>query len=109
VKAGQTSHGYRGRITKNGIRVYASGENGKKVRKEVKVPKRDWTLGYTKICNGRPMTPIIAVARPTREDGSPRPPLKWKKPCRLSSGALGVGRKTKVMALKALVWKARRK
>ena len=55
------------------------------------------------------MNPMIAVARPTRADGKPNPPLKWKKPLRLSSGARGVGRKTNVMALKALVWKASKK
>lgn len=60
------------------------------------------------ICNGRPMIPIMAVARPTREEGSPRPPEKWNQPRWDSGDARGVGRKVKVMALKAEVWKARR-
>lgn len=109
VKVDQTSHGMRGISTRKGMRAYEMGENGRNVRKDGRVPIRDWTWGYTKICRGRPMTPIMAVARPTRAEGRPMPPPKWKKPSLLPLGARGVGRNTNVMALKALVWKARRK
>lgn len=54
------------------------------------------------------MRPMTDVAIPTCWVVRPRPPLKWKKPLRLSLGARGVGRKTKVMELKALVCIARR-
>lgn len=51
---------------------------------------------------------MTEVAIPTCWVVRPKPPLKWKKPLRQSSGARGVGKKTKVMALKALVCIARR-
>lgn len=54
------------------------------------------------------MIPMMAVASPTREEGRPRPPEKWNQPVLVEGGARGVGRKVKVMALKAEVWKARR-
>lgn len=53
------------------------------------------------------MSPMTEVAIPTCWVVRPRPPLKWKKPLRLSSGARGVGKKTNVIALKALVCIAR--
>lgn len=55
------------------------------------------------------MKPMIAVANPTRDDGRPSPPPKWKRPWREFSGARGAGKNTNVIELKALVWKASRK
>lgn len=52
---------------------------------------------------------MIAVANPTREDGKPNPPPKWKRPLWVFSGARGAGKKVKAKELKALVWNARRK
>lgn len=108
VKAGQTSHGLVGMSTRNGMSMYATGEKGRNVRYDFNVPRYDCTLGYTNICKGRPMSPITAVARPTRSLDSPRPPLKCK-PCLLLGGMRGVGKKTKIMLLNALVWNASRK
>jgi hypothetical protein len=88
--------------------AYARGEKGKKVRKEVSVPKRVWMRGYTKIWSGRPINPMIAVAIPTRDEGRPRPPPKRRNERWFSDGARGFGRKMKVSELKALVWKASR-
>lgn len=41
VNAGHTSHGRGGMSTRNGANIYAIGENGRKVRKDVSVPSRD--------------------------------------------------------------------
>jgi hypothetical protein len=45
VKEGQTIHGMRGRITRNGISTYAMGEKGRKVRNDVSVPSFVCTRG----------------------------------------------------------------
>ena len=54
------------------------------------------------------MIPMMAVARPTRAEGWPWPRVMCNQPVVVAGGARGVGRKVKVMALKAEVWKARR-
>ena len=108
VKEDQTTHGMRGRITRKGMRMYAIGEKGRNVRNDVSVPSLFCIRGYKKIWSGRPMRPTIAVANPTRDDGRPSPPPKWKRPCLEFSGARGAGKNTNVIELKALVWKARR-
>lgn len=54
------------------------------------------------------MTPMMAVARPTRSEVRPRPPVNRNGRCDSLLSERGVGRKRKIRALNADRWSARR-